>query len=48
MVMKQEDLQRVVDQVNSRFNFFTQKIEELEKRVAELEKTPSKKEKANG
>lgn len=49
-ILKQEDLQRVVDQVNGRFDWFTKRCEGLEKRIEVLEKklTPAadKKEKA--
>ena len=45
-VIKREDLQKVVDQVNGRFDFFTRKVEELENRIKVLEgeKAPAKRE----
>jgi hypothetical protein len=51
-VVKQEDLQRVVNQINSRFDFFTKEVGRLENRIKELEKVanvaPAKKVKADG
>lgn len=36
-VVKQEDLQRIVDQINGRFEWFTKYCKELEDKITELE-----------
>jgi hypothetical protein len=52
-VVRQDDLQVVVDQINGRFDYFTNAVAKLENRIQELEKVanvaPKKeKEKSNG
>ena len=50
-VVKQEDLQRVVNQINARFDYFTNEVAKLENRIQQLEKVANvapKKEKSNG
>ncbi len=37
-VVKREDLQGVLNQINGRFDFFTKRTQELENRIKELEK----------
>lgn len=43
-VVKREDLEQIVGQVNGRFEWFTDKIKKLEDKVAQLENanTPTK------
>lgn len=46
-VIKREELERVVEQINKRFDYFTQKVESLEKKL-EATKPKNTKEKVNG
>ncbi len=45
-VVKREDLEQVISQINGRFDWFTKKIEKMEKEVAALKEARPAKETA--